>query len=698
MKKRSDDWDLERQKIIGLGEDSSRKSYYPQLQTKLMDLEKFNILLNKISDGIVLVKLPSLIVEDINEAASEFFRFSRSEIISNSFKDYADKKLINKFNKVLETEIYKNQPVTFSVESELKSQNENTVPVEISVDIRTHNNEHFAIVLIRNITEKKQSESNLWLETQFRNLIIDNAGYAIICTDKNGIIKIFNKAAEDLLGYNAEEMIDVCTPIVFHDVDEVMFRAVEFSEQIGEKISIGFDVFVAKTKLDLPNEHEWTYITKDKRKKRVLLKITAVQDQQKNITGYVGQAMDLTQLRGAEKDLHIIATNISRQTGMKFFKSMVEYIAKTIEMDYVIIGKFDENDRKIDTLAVWRDQQILRNYSYDLEGTPCQKVIESQDEFFSNELLREFPENKSLKKRKLIGYFGIPLFNSEGKLIGIIALMKKNQINESKRSASILKIFAARSSSELERLLAEQDLLEAKNEAEVADRLKSEFLAQMSHEIRTPINSILNFTGLIKSEIYEASDDDIKTSFNIIDNSGKRLIRTIDSILQMAQIQTGSIEVFPKIIDINLILEKLYHENRLSATNKNINLIIQREAEDSNIYADDHTITQLFENLINNAIKYTEEGFVKIISKNDLDGNFIVEIVDSGIGISDDYKDKLFVAFTQEEQGYTRKFEGNGLGLALVENYCRINNAQIEVESEKGKGSTFRIIFKLEYN
>jgi len=110
------------------------------------------------------------------------------------------------------------------------------------------------------------------------------------------------------------------------------------------------------------------------------------------------------------------------------------------------------------------------------------------------------------------------------------------------------------------------------------------------------------------------------------------------------------------------------------------------------IHADYYTVSQIFANLIENAIKYTKEGSVKVIIKRE-DGQIKVDVTDTGIGISDSFIPVLFDLFRQEEQGYTRKYEGNGLGLALVKNYIEMNKAEIEVESKKGEGSTFRIIF-----
>lgn len=240
---------------------------------------------------------------------------------------------------------------------------------------------------------------------------------------------------------------------------------------------------------------------------------------------------------------------------------------------------------------------------------------------------------------------------------------------------------------------SEQELIIAKEKAEKSDRLKSEFLAQMSHEIRTPVNSILSFTTLLRNELEDVVHEDLKDSFTIIESGGRRLIRTIDSILNMSQLQVGNFETRKEEINLLTILENLHGEFKNTAAQKKLDFRINKEDGVFTDIRDEYTVTQLIANLIDNSIKYTLHGFVHInIFKNNR-GNIVVEVKDSGIGISQEFQKYLFTAFTQEETGYTRKFEGSGLGLALVKKYAELNNIELNIESEKGKGTTFIVEF-----
>lgn len=237
------------------------------------------------------------------------------------------------------------------------------------------------------------------------------------------------------------------------------------------------------------------------------------------------------------------------------------------------------------------------------------------------------------------------------------------------------------------------ELLKAKEQAEKSDKLKSEFLAQMSHEIRTPINAIMNFSSLLKMDLADQLTEDNLISFNAIENSAARLVRTINLILNMSEIETGTLE--PDFVEEKIaerIIKPIMIEFKHAAAEKNLNLIFNNELPpEYKVKIDTYTISHSIINLVDNAIKYTREGEVVLhLYKS---GTYIIlDIIDTGIGISEEYLPHLFQKFSQEEQGYTRQFEGNGLGLALVKEYCRLNDADIQVESVKGSGSKFTII------
>lgn len=245
-----------------------------------------------------------------------------------------------------------------------------------------------------------------------------------------------------------------------------------------------------------------------------------------------------------------------------------------------------------------------------------------------------------------------------------------------------------------ERMKYEEELLKSKEIAENADKLKSVFLAQMSHEIRTPINAMVSLASLLRDDLSEEVEEDHKLSLELINKAGNRIIRTVDLLLNLSELQAGTYQTIFKTFDIYTdVLSKLIVGYKKLALEKNIDLSVKVQTRETEINADSYTVNQIFAQLIDNAVKYTEKGTIQITLIRNDNNNLIVEVADTGIGIADDYLPNLFEPFSQEEMGYSRKYEGNGIGLTLVKKYCDLNRATIEVESEKNKGSVFRVIF-----
>ncbi len=234
----------------------------------------------------------------------------------------------------------------------------------------------------------------------------------------------------------------------------------------------------------------------------------------------------------------------------------------------------------------------------------------------------------------------------------------------------------------------------AKEEAEILDKLKTEFLAQMSHEIRTPVNVILSYNSMLKEDLIEKISEEFTGAFKAIDQAGQRLVRTIDLILNMSMFQAGKLKISSSDVDLHFILLNLIHEFKSSAVEKKLELNFINMTSGAFLLTDEFILIQVFQNLIENAIKFTHKGKVEVVLYNNGEKKLCVDVKDTGIGISKEYLESMFKPFTQEDTGYSRKYEGVGLGLSLVKNYLDLIGAAIKIESEKDKGSVFTVIFK----
>jgi PAS domain S-box-containing protein len=237
------------------------------------------------------------------------------------------------------------------------------------------------------------------------------------------------------------------------------------------------------------------------------------------------------------------------------------------------------------------------------------------------------------------------------------------------------------------------ELIHALDKAKESDRLKSAFLAQMSHEIRTPLNVILPSIPILADEIGD-KDKELVTILNAVGNASKRLQRTIDMILSMSAVQSGNYKARYETFSLAEDLGNLTEEFKPVVDEKGLKLSFINKSSNPEISADRYTVGQVFQNLIGNAIKYTHIGQVTVSIEDYGENKIVVKVKDTGIGISEKYIKNLFSPFSQEDAGQTRKYEGNGLGLALVKEYVTLNKGHISVQSEKNKGSVFSVVFE----
>lgn len=252
---------------------------------------------------------------------------------------------------------------------------------------------------------------------------------------------------------------------------------------------------------------------------------------------------------------------------------------------------------------------------------------------------------------------------------------------------------------EQSRELQAQNLVleEQRNQVEQANRLKSEFLSNMSHELRTPLNSILSLTRVLIMQAKEKLSAEEMNFLNVIDRNGKSLLNLINDILDLSKIEAGRVDVrlnrFSVASLIDLIIESLEH----LAREKGIKLIQIIPEPLPDIETDEDMMRHVLQNIVGNAIKFTQEGSVTVSAYND-DNNILIEVADTGIGISTKDLPHIFDEFWQADGSHSRKYEGTGLGLSISYKILANLKGRIEVESEIGKGSTFRIILPVKWD
>jgi PAS domain S-box-containing protein len=230
----------------------------------------------------------------------------------------------------------------------------------------------------------------------------------------------------------------------------------------------------------------------------------------------------------------------------------------------------------------------------------------------------------------------------------------------------------------------ERELLLAKEEAEKMSRLKSSLLNNMSHELRTPITSIIGYAELILSE----PGVDHEAFASRIRRSGKRLSRTLRAVLEMAQIESRTLEVEPESVDVSGTVREVVEDHRSMAAAEGLSLHVDGTGSEKRLHTDRVLLRRVLDNLVHNAIKFTEEGRVDVEVEPTSTGVRIA-VSDTGVGIGPEFREHLFEPFKQESEGRARTHEGTGLGLALAKRMVDLLGGTLAVESVKGEGSTF---------
>jgi len=245
-----------------------------------------------------------------------------------------------------------------------------------------------------------------------------------------------------------------------------------------------------------------------------------------------------------------------------------------------------------------------------------------------------------------------------------------------------------------ERKRAEEAILKAKEKAEEASRLKSNFLSNMSHELRTPLIGILGYSEIMMNELANSNYGDMAST---IYQSGSRLLETLNMILTLSKVESEKVNLNLTDISLNELVDEVRILFDSVAKKKNIELKSTYPQEGILIKSDPKIIREILNNLVNNAVKYTEKGSVLIeVKRNVLTNEIMLRVKDTGIGIPKDKLDIIFEEFRQASEGLARNFEGTGLGLSITKKFVQLLGGKIFVESQVGIGSTFTVV--LPYN
>ena len=537
--------------------------------------------------------------------------------------------------------------------------------------------------------EVRQSEAILTAGA-LQSAIFNSANFSSIATDAKGVIQIFNVGAERMLGYAAAEVTNQVTPAHISDPQEVVARASALSLEFSTPIAPGFEALVFKASRGIEDIYELTYIRKDGSRFPAVVSVTALRDADDAIIGYLLIGTDNT----ARKQIEEERTKLDQRLRDQHF-----YTRSLIESN-------------IDALMATDPRGIITDVNKQTEAlTGC-----TRDELIGAPFKNYFTDPQRAEA-------GIHRVLNEGKVTnyeltarardGALTVVSYNATTFHDRDRVLQGVFAAaRDITELRRF--ERTLQQKNAELEDANRMKSEFLANMSHELRTPLNAIIGFSEVLKDGLLGDMTDQQRGFIGDIFNSGKHLLLLINDILDLSKVEAGKMLLDLEPLQVQSLLRGSLSIVREKAAARQIRITMEA-TEVETLNADARKLKQIVYNLLSNAVKFSSDGGqvilrTAVVQRADVgklrgtwaartcplaDSEFEqfleLSVSDSGIGISEEGLEKLFQPFSQIDSGLARKFEGTGLGLAMVKLLAELHGGAVAAQSAVGEGSCFTV-------
>jgi len=512
----------------------------------------------------------------------------------------------------------------------------------------------YSIGSILDITDRKESEIALQDSEEKYRTLIESADDRIALFDKNWNILLANDAFYDKLGYTKDEYEALLqTKNDFIEKPSHLLKTVNFNGN-SEAVLVNY-----------------TINNKNGQTLHMSSKNVAIYDNNKILQGVLTIIRDITKQWEIEKEI-------------KKQQNLIQAIIDNMPIGFWAKDLLDEN-----RFFIWN------NYLENATGfTPDFAIGKSDNELFNEEIARNncSSDSKVLESRNMMAAQSEIYRNKYGRG-RLIRETKKPIADETGRPIAIFGIVEDIT----EQKKSEEELIKAKEKAQESDRLKSTFLANMSHEIRTPLNGILGFAQLLS---FKNITQEKKEKFiNFIDINAKQLLTIISDIIDIAKIESGQFKIYKQDFELNDVLQNLYtaHSKELKNKDKDqaVSLKLISPALPVKINSDLSRFKQIFDNLINNSIKFTEKGSIEF--GYNIKNNFIEFFCkDTGIGIEEANHNIIFDRFRQVDESETREFGGTGLGLAISKNLVHLLDGEIWLKSVPDEGSTF--FFTLPYN
>lgn len=641
--------------IIGVGRDVTERKIAEEALLK--SEESYRGLFNSTTDAIYIQDRAGRFL-DVNQGAVNMYGYPREYFIGKTpeFLFPPGKNDLRKLKKYLE-DAFKGKPQF--IEFWGMDKNGRIFPKEVKLNKGSYFGKEVVVVFAEDITERKKAEKTIReSERRLSTLMGNLQGMAYRClNDKHWTMEFVSNGCFDLTGYKSSYLIynnKVSYNEIIHSEDRNrIWNEVQHAVKKKKSFRISYRIITSSGNI------RW-----------VLEQGIGVYSPEGKLLALEGFISNITDQKEAEEDVRKLSRSVEQSPTIVVISDLNAII------EYV-------NPQFTKTTGYKAQEVIGKNPRILKSGNTPQEVYKS----LWGAITKGKEWSGEIENRKKNGnlYWEsaniFPLKDEQGNITHFIAM--KEDITERKKM--------------------EQELIAAKNKAEESDKLKSAFLANMSHEIRTPMNAILGFSQLLDEPGLKS--DERYHYINLIQNSGNDLMSLIDDIIDISKIEAGQMKIIKSRFSVDQILNELHFSfiEFLKTKQTRSKLIFSfkksKNEKDIILYSDIDRFKQVFKNLLNNAIKFTESGKVEFGYKSRLkDGKKQLEfyVADSGIGITEEKHQVIFESFTQVGDSDTKLYGGTGLGLAITKKIVEIQGGNVWVKSQLGKGSTFYFSLPLE--
>ncbi|MFP4449146.1 MAG: PAS domain S-box protein [Bacteroidales bacterium] len=485
--------------------------------------------------------------------------------------------------------------------------------------------------------------------------LTDNLKSIVFIFNKKGRFIYVNPFMERLTGYSADELKNKYFYEIVHPQYQDLVKKRGYSRLRGEKLPSNYELKIQTKRGD----YKWLEISAS------LVKINGEK------FGF-GTGLDITGRKLAENQLKIeraYLENLFHSSPEAIVVTTNEGVVKSVNKEFLSLFGYREDEIT---------GQLLDKYI-----APDNGYSEAKEK--TDTVARGYRISTEAVRRK-----------KDGTLINVSILGAPIQVDE--KQIAVYGIYR----NITQRIKNQKELKKAKQKAEEADRIKSAFLANMSHEIRTPMNAILGFARLLKEP--SLNKEQLHEYVDIINGRANHLLQIINDILDLSKIESDQLLISEEEFNLNQFLNEIYSliSNELKQAGKSdLDLYLRNglKEDEANIISDKTRLQQILFNLLNNALKYTKEGFIEFgyHLQNWEWGDLEFFVRDTGIGIEEDRQSVIFDRFRQADESKTREFGGAGLGLSISKGLVGKLGGQMWVNSEYGKGSVFYFTIPFKY-